>query len=169
MSLITLVLAEIYIVIYGGKLLSFVAFLKVFGLILLSVLSNSAFIYFIVSFFKSNNAFATASTIIGTLIGFLTGIYIPIGQLPSGVQFIVKFFPPSYSTVLFRKVMMEKPIDMIFGNLPAGSSTDFEKTFGIVFNFGDYIVEDWLSILIMVMIAIIFFGLSILRLNKKNK
>lgn len=81
-SLVTLVLIELYIVAYGGSLLPFTSLLKVVGLILLSVLSSSAMVFFITSFFKSMNAFSTASTILGTLIGFLTGIYIPIGVLP---------------------------------------------------------------------------------------
>jgi multidrug/hemolysin transport system permease protein len=72
MTLITHVLAEIYIVASGGSLLGAAAFLKVVGLVLLLTMTNTTLVLFLVSFFKSLNAFATASTIIGTLIGFLT-------------------------------------------------------------------------------------------------
>ncbi|MFA5742056.1 MAG: hypothetical protein WC874_04175, partial [Candidatus Izemoplasmatales bacterium] len=52
MSLLTLVLAEIYIVAQGGYLLSVLALLKTIGLIVLSVVTSSAMIFFFVSFFK---------------------------------------------------------------------------------------------------------------------
>ncbi|MEA5026700.1 hypothetical protein SDC9_154060 [bioreactor metagenome] len=86
MSLITLVLAEVYIVANGGNILSMSASIKVIGMIILGTFTNCAIVLFIVSFFNSVNAFSTASTIIGTLIGFVTGIYLPIGNLPSAVQ-----------------------------------------------------------------------------------
>ncbi|WP_242850114.1 ABC transporter permease, partial [Clostridium polynesiense] len=102
MSFLTFILAEIYIVSSGGELLSAVEMAQASGLILLNVLSSSAMIFFIVSFFNSNSAFSTASTVIGTLIGFLTGIYIPMGSLPESVQTVIKLFPVSHGGVLFR-------------------------------------------------------------------
>ncbi|MEG0693711.1 MAG: ABC transporter permease, partial [Oscillospiraceae bacterium] len=104
MSLITTVLAEIYVVVNGGELMDLTTLVKVLGLILLATITNSAMVLFVVSFFKSSNAFATASTIIGTLIGFLTGIYLPIGNLPETVQWVVKCFPVSHAAALFRQV-----------------------------------------------------------------
>ncbi|MEA5040191.1 MAG: ABC transporter permease, partial [Clostridiaceae bacterium] len=109
MSAVTFVLAEAYIVAYGGTLLGISAILRVFACILLAVLASSAMVFFLVSFFQSNNAFATASTVIGTLIGFLTGIYIPIGSLPASVQTAIRIFPVSHAGVLMRQIMMEAP------------------------------------------------------------
>jgi multidrug/hemolysin transport system permease protein len=98
-----LIVAEVYILANGGELMDPGTVFKVLGLILLSTFTNTSIVLFITSFFKSNNAFATASTIIGTLIGFLTGIYLPIGQLPDVVQWVVKVFPVSHSAVLFSR------------------------------------------------------------------
>ncbi|MBN2696103.1 MAG: ABC transporter permease, partial [Bacilli bacterium] len=112
MSLFTLVLAEIYIVMFGGELLSLTAFLKVIGLTVFSVCASSAIIFFVTTFIKSQNAFGTASTVLGTLIGFITGIYIPIGQLPGGVQTVIKIFPVSHAAVLLRQAMMNVAVDI---------------------------------------------------------
>jgi multidrug/hemolysin transport system permease protein len=38
-------------------------------------------------------AFGTLSTIVGTLVGFLAGIYLPVGAMPKGVQSVMKFIP----------------------------------------------------------------------------
>ena len=169
MCLVTLVLAELYILSNGGSLLGGMALIKVFGLILLSTFSNTAMVLFFVSFFKSNNAFATASTIIGTVIGFLTGIYLPIGQLPNAVQWIIRVFPPSHSAVLLRQVMMAEPLAATFAGIPAEYMESFKETMGVVFKFGDTTVTPLMSMGILVVSGLIFLGLSILSLSRKKK
>jgi len=169
MCLVTLVLAELYILSNGGALLGWAALLKVFGLLLLSTFSNTALVLFIVSFFKSNNAFATASTIIGTVIGFLTGIYLPIGQLPDAVQWVIRVFPPSHSAVLLRQVMMADPLAATFAGIPAEYLEGFKETMGVVFKFGDTTVTPLMSMGILALSGLLFLGLSILSLSRKKK
>lgn len=168
-SLIAFVLAEIYVVAYGGQLLSLLSFVKVLGLIVLSVISGSAMVFFMVSFFKSQNAFATASTVIGTLIGFITGIYIPIGALPEAVQFIVKIFPVSHSAALLRQVFMEQPIATAFADAPAEALESFNETMGVTYRFGDYTAGAGASIIVLIITTAVFYGLAILSLSRKNK
>ncbi|MNI20320.1 ABC-2 family transporter protein [compost metagenome] len=169
MSVVALVLVEIYIVASGGKLLSVVAFGKVFGLILVCTLVNTSIVFFVVSFFKSNNAFATASTIIGTLIGFLTGIYLPVGALPDGVQFVIKIFPVSHAVAIFRQVIMEAPLSEAFAGAPAETVVEFEKMLGVIYYFGDYKVTAWMSILVLILTTVVCFGLAVWNMTRKNK
>ncbi|NLA53473.1 MAG: ABC transporter permease, partial [Clostridiales bacterium] len=86
MSLITAALAIAFISLRGGALPVPSALLKTAGMILISTFSNTAMVLFLVSFISSNKAFSTVSTLIGTLIGCLTGVYVHIGQLPPTVQ-----------------------------------------------------------------------------------
>jgi len=169
MSLITLVLVEIYIIGNGGTLISFSTFIKVLGILILSTFANTSIMLFIVSFFNSNNAFSTASTIIGTIIGFLTGIYLPIGQLPKSMQWVVKLFPPSHSAVLFRQVMMEEPMAVSFAGAPEAVVTEFKEAMGVIYKMGDYEVSELTSILIVAGVGVIFFFLSLLKLSQKKK
>jgi multidrug/hemolysin transport system permease protein len=169
MCLVTLVLAELYILSNGGALIGAAALLKVLGLLLLSTFSNTALVLFLVSFFQSNNAFATASTIIGTMIGFLTGIYLPIGQLPSAVQWVIRVFPPSHSAVLLRQVIMTEPLAQTFAGVPAEYLEGFKETMGIVFKFGDTTVTPLMSMGILALSGLVFLGLSILSLSRKKK
>ena len=92
MSVVTLIISQIYLVYSGVDVLNFKELTEVFLIILMTSLSNSAMILFIVSLFSSEKAFSTASTIVGTLIGFITGIYLPISMLPDSVQIIVKLY-----------------------------------------------------------------------------
>lgn len=169
MSLITLVLVEIYIIGNGGTLISFSTFIKVLGILILSTFANTSIMLFIVSFFNSNNAFSTASTIIGTIIGFLTGIYLPIGQLPKGMQWVIKLFPPSHSAALFRQVMMEEPMAVSFAGAPEAVVTEFKEAMGVIYKMGDYEVSELTSILIVAGVGVIFFFLSLLKLSQKKK
>jgi len=168
MCVITFVLAEIYIVANGGELLPILSIVKIFGLILLSVLSSSAMMFFLVSFFSSTNAFATGSTVIGTLIGFLTGIYIPIGNLPDAVQLVVKIFPVTHAGVLFRQVFMSEPLETAFGDLPANAGASFKEELGIILKFGDQTFQAGGHILVLVGVTVIFFGLAVWNISRKK-
>lgn len=169
MTLIALILAELYIVAGGGSLLSLSALLRVIGLVIICTLSSSSMVLFIVSFFKSNNAFATASTIIGTLIGFLTGVYLPIGSLPASVQTVIKCFPVSHGAALLRQVMMEAPIAKSFNGAPAQSLNDFENMLGVTFKFGGTTVTPLTSVIILLLTAAVFYTLALLNLSRKQK
>ena len=169
MTLITFVLAELYIVGGGGAFLPFGSLIKMLLLLLLSALCNTAMVSFLISFFKSNNAFGTASSIIGTLIGFLTGIYLPIGMLPEGIQFVIKIFPVSHAALLLRQVMMEAPMQTVFAGAPAEMVEGFQQEMGVLFKMGDTYMTGLTSILILVGSALVFYALSIWRYSKKSK
>jgi multidrug/hemolysin transport system permease protein len=154
---------------YGGQMLSMASILKVLGVMLLSVLSSTAMVLFLVSFFKSSNAFATASSLLGTMIGFLTGVYIPMGQLPEAVQSIVKFFPVSHASSLFRQVMMDAPLQAAFAGAPKASAQDFQKMMGVSFQIGGAEVTMLTSALVLLGTAVVFFLLSTWNLSRKRK
>lgn len=169
MSVVTLILAEIYIVAYGGQLLTPMQLLQVLGLIVLSTFMNTALGFFLVSFFDSTSAFSTASSILGTLIGFLTGIYLPVGQLTEPVQYVIKIFPVSHSALLLRRVMMAEPMKATFMGAPADVIEDFERMMGTKFVFGSTALSPLFSIGIVIGVGILFYLLSILRFSRKQQ
>lgn len=169
LTVITFVLAEVYIVIYGGELLTIAAALKVILLIIFTTAASSIMMFYMVSWFKSINAFTTASILVGTLIGFLTGIYVPIGSLPKSIQTIIKIFPPSHSGVLFRRVMMEQPEKATFAGAPAAVLEEFRLNLGVSFKVGDTILSSFTSILYILIFMFFFFALSIIKISKKER
>ena len=169
MCVVALALCQLYLLSGGGTLFSGMQLLKIFALILLSTFSNTALVLFFVSFFQSNNAFSIASTIIGTVIGFLTGIYIPIGQLPAGVQTVIKFFPPSHSALLLRQVIMEDAFKTSFAGAPVEMANGLKEMLGVTFKFGDATVTPLISIAILVVAGIVFLGLAMLNLSRKKR
>ena len=168
MGVITLILAELYIVSGGGELLDAGAMLKTLGMIVFSTIANTSMVLLIVSFFKSANAYATACTVIGTLIGFLTGIYMPVGNLPEGVQWVVKCFPPSHSALLFRRIMMEAPVSQSFSGAPEEVADGFMHQMGVVFDFGGTDASPWVSVAVLAVSAAVFYALSVYVMSRKK-
>lgn len=172
-SILSLIFAEVFIVVNGGEMLKIIPFLKMLGLIAITVLSSSAMMYFVVCLFKSQNAFSAASTLIGTLAGFITGIYMPIGEFAKPVQYVIKAFPTSHAASLMRQVMMEVALPQSFAKVPDAARPEsismFEENMGIVFKFGDYYVEPWLNIVILAASVVLFYFLAIVLVSRKSK
>ena len=169
MSLLAFALAEVYIVVRGGVLLAPLPMLAMVGLIVLSSLCNTAMISFVISFFSSQNAFGTASSILGTLVGFLTGIYLPIGMLPAGVQLVIKIFPLSHAALLMRQVMMAVPMEKVFAGAPAVMTQGFMDEMGVVFQLNGQNMSTLLSLTILIGSTILFYALATLRFSHKSR
>lgn len=169
MSVVTLIISQIYLVYSGVDVLNFKELTEVFLIILMTSLSNSAMILFIVSLFSSEKAFSTASTIVGTLIGFITGIYLPISMLPDSVQIIVKLFPTSHGISILRQIFMKKQMDISFADVPTNYINEFKESMGVVYYINNKLVSNTTSVFILIASTIIFFFLAVLILYKKKK
>ena len=61
--------------------------------------------------------FGTLSTIIGTLIGFLAGIYVPPAAFSTRfAKIMISLFPVSYSASMLRRVFTADPLKKVFSN-----------------------------------------------------
>lgn len=169
LTLITLVLAETYIVFNGGELLTLINLFKVLGLIIFATASSSFMMFFIASYFKTVNSFGVASTVLGTMIGFLTGMYVPIGVLPGPIQTVIKIFPPSHTGLLFRRVMMEQAEKISFAGAPAEVLEKFRLDMGVMYKLGDFDFTVAMSVAYLLIITAIFFALSVWKISQKQK
>ncbi|MGI6168346.1 MAG: ABC transporter permease [Christensenellales bacterium] len=167
--LIALGLCQIYMAGNGFLLLSPLEFLKLLGVLIITVFSSSALMFFLISFIKTLNAYSTASAIIGTLIGFVTGVYMPIGMFPESVQTVIKLIPPSHGAMLMRQIMTSRPIEAGFVGAPAEALAEFRTQMGIDFVVGGEILPAWISILFLLAAGFLFFCLGLLKMRQKEK
>ena len=168
-SFIALVGCEIFIVSTGGQLLSIGDFIHVVGLLFLSVLLASVFNLFLVLFATTQNSFSTLSTLVGTALGFLCGVYVPIGALPSFAQNLIMYFPISHTTLLLRNAFMESSIAGVFEGVPASHVEEYKEMYGIVYDLHGNILSTSTSIIIILATILILAILSIILFKKKNK
>lgn len=169
MSVITLVIMNIYIALNGGDFLNLLAVLKILGIIALSTVANSAILLLLVSSLKNSSSFSTASSIIGTAIGFVVGAYIPIGSMPETIRFIVKCCPASHTAVILRQIMTKELMADSFKNVPSEFIDSFKQTLGITFKFGSVEISMLTSVLVLVLAIVLFYGLAILKFSFKKK
>lgn len=128
-TLVVIVVAEIYLVVLSkGEFLTLPQFGLLFVVSLLTVFCSSAFMFFIASFFRRIDTFSTVTAVIGPLIGFLTGCYVPIGSLPEGVQKVVEYFPLTSGIVLIRRILTEN----VFSSADKSAATMVKEELGIV-------------------------------------
>ncbi|MFC6334630.1 ABC transporter permease [Paenibacillus septentrionalis] len=167
-SIIALIGCEIYIVATGGAWLSFTAFIKVVGIILLSVLLASLFNVVLVMFVHTLNAFSTLSTIVGTLLGFLCGVYVPIGALPSFAQNVIMYFPISHTTLLLRNAFMDRSLAEVFAGAPAEAAGEYKLLYGVTYKLHGNMLNLSTSYMVIAVTIVVLAVLSIV-LFRRNR
>lgn len=165
----TLLIGELYIILKGGELLSFLAFIKVFGLVSLSVISFSGFLFVVIIFIKSNTALDLFHTITGTTIGFLAGIYVPLGMLSEGIATAIKLFPVAQSASVLRKVFMEKPLEIVFKGAPEPIVSEVREMFGVDLVIGEHLLSTPQILLIITGFGILCYAISIFIISKRKR
>jgi multidrug/hemolysin transport system permease protein len=168
MVMVNFVIGQIYVLSQGGELLGFIPTLKMLGLIIFSIMTFSSFFFYIAIFMKTRNAYGTLATLVGTFIGFLGGIYIPIGVLGKNVQTFMNALPTAHAVSIFRRVYMEGAIDFVFKGAPPGVYESYADLFGINVNLGTFSFESWHMLLSMAIFMMIFYVLSVLKLSRSK-
>ncbi|WP_042478936.1 ABC transporter permease [Bacillus ndiopicus] len=168
-SFIALIVCEIFIVATGGTWLSFSSFLKVIGILALSVLLASIMNVFFTLLVNTQNSFAALSTIVGTLLGFLCGVYVPIGALPGFAQNIVMYFPVSHTTLLLRNAFMENSLTQVFAGAPTEAIEQYKLIYGITYKLHGTMLSHATSYIIILSSIIILTILSISLFKRKHR
>jgi multidrug/hemolysin transport system permease protein len=168
MSVVTLAVSQLYILSQGGTMISLGNYGKILLVLLLAGFCNTSMVFFFAAFFTTETAFSAASTVLGTLIGFVTGIYIPIGVLPNSVQWVIKLFPTSHAVVVLRQILTEPVTAPYADTIPAAVMAEINRTVGIEYNFGDTPLPAYVSLLILAGVGVLFFLLSLIHVTRKR-
>jgi len=167
MSMIIFIVLIAYNAVIGGHVMSLPNMMMTTGVLLLSVLLNAFMIFFFTMYIKTNQAFGAISTILGTLIGFMMGIYVPMGNLPEQIQTLIRFFPQSHTTLLFRQLFIDGIADDAFAHIPADYLQEFQEATGVVYVINGYQLTMMDSVLILAGASVLFFFLSVLRMSRR--
>ncbi len=165
-SLFTLVLGQIVIVISDGSWFSFIQWIRIVGVLLLVSISSIMMMLFIISFINTESVLSFLSTIVGTLIGFVIGAYIPIGVMPSAVAIFSNLLPIAHGAALLRQVLMQPSIDVVFANAPVVALEQYNKFQGVELYLNDTKITGNIMIIYLIMSTIIFMALNVWRFKK---
>ncbi len=168
MCVLTVVIGEIYIGLTGGTVLSAAALGKVLLYIVINVFTSATMVFLIANFIHSQSAFGAVSTIIGTLVGFLAGIYLPIGMLPEKVQSVLKCFPLFHGCSFMRSIFTEEILSTTFSNCPEQMISGYKEYMGMTILYQDKVLSDTFQVAFMVISGIIFISIAAVLQKKRN-
>ncbi|MDE6213466.1 MAG: ABC transporter permease [Lachnospiraceae bacterium] len=155
MCILTLIMGELYMVFCGHPLLCAADCLKLCGMIVLNTFVYASLTYFMALFIHSESAWSSIMTIIGTLVGFVGAIYLPMSMLPAGVSRVLKCLPVLQGAAMMRMVCTKDAIDQTFAGLPEIAGDTFREQMGVSIFMGDREIVLFDQILFLVICAII--------------
>ena len=86
--------------------------------IFLSNMISSLLVVIVAILLKSQTSFSTFETLYGVVIGFFTGVYIPIGYYPDLIRNIFFYFPLCQTTSILRNMETKSVVTEILKNYP---------------------------------------------------
>lgn len=136
----------------------------IYGYLALSCLAFAALSAFAVTFVRTAGAYSALSTIVGTILGFLAGAYIPVGALPDGVRTVVTALPFMQASVPVRQQMTDESLMDMAGDQPEAVA-ELQDLFGITASVGEFTVTGpWVAAVLVAMTAL-FTVLAALRIR----
>ncbi|AIO18575.1 ABC-2 family transporter protein [Candidatus Izimaplasma bacterium HR1] len=168
MVMINLVIGQVYVLSQGGEFLSLIGYLELIGLVLLCIMAFSSFFFFLSLFIRTRNAYGMLSTLVGTFIGFLGGIYLPIGFFEGFFGKVMNSLPTAHAVALVRKVYMAGAIDKLFSGVPQSVYDDYAEFNGIEVVIGEYQMTTLHMVLSLVIFMVVFYLLSVWKLSKSK-
>ncbi|MDE7445361.1 MAG: ABC transporter permease [Lachnospiraceae bacterium] len=167
---LTLIITEVYGVIKGLDPFTFGVHMQLIGMIMVNSFTYATVVYFFAVISKTESAWSGLGTVVGTLVGFLGGIYIPIGSLSESIGNVMKCTPVIYGTAMFRSVMAKGIIDTTFADLPDEVTAGYRAVMGIdleLFGREVNVMEEGILILIFGAVFLVI-GTGMLKYGKKT-
>lgn len=155
MSLFTLAAGEVYMVLCGHTLLPADSLWKLTGMILLNAFVYAALSYLLAMLVHSNSAWGGLQTIVGTLVGFVGAIYLPVSMLPDGVMKVLKCLPVLHGAAMIREICIKEALDTAFFGLPEMAKDVFKEQMGVSIMIKDGKMESSQQILFLLLYGII--------------
>ena len=164
-----LVICLVWLAATGSWFLSVADVLVLLGTLVLSVLSSSTLLVFVVGFLRTEGAFTGLNVILGTVIGFLIGAYMPLSVFPTGVQYVTLFVPGSYSAGIFRNCFMNGALDNIAQNISPAFADALASQYALELNFFGTDMPAWVMAIVLGATVLLFAAANLLAAKFRKK
>ncbi|AOS72150.1 ABC transporter permease [Streptococcus gordonii] len=144
-------------------------YLKIFGIVSLSTVLSAAIVLPILAFIRTSSAFTTLSTIVGTFIGFISGVYLSIGSVGETLQQVMTWFPMTQVNALLKQVLMKDSIAQVFDSAPSSVVNEYKESYGVVLQnaSGDHLSNSFmLSYILVIILALLIIHFMIKKVKK---
>ena len=168
MSMLTLAVGEIYMMSQGWGLLPVSVLAAMCGMILLNTFVYASLGYLLALFIHSYSAWGGMLTIVGTLVGFAGGIYLPMSAFSERLQTVLKCLPVLQGISMMRRVCLEEITDTTFQGMPPMAVEIFQEKMGITLTAGEEIISFGAQFSILLLYGILAIGIAVI-LNKRRR
>lgn len=141
---------------------SMMDYFSILGIVSMGTVLSATIILPILAFIQTSSAFTTLSTIVGTFIGFISGVYLSIGSVGETLQRVMTWFPLTQVNALLKQILMKDAIDKVFDNAPSTVITNYKESYGIILQnaSGEHLSNQfmfaYISIIIVVLLGVHF-------------
>lgn len=168
LSVLTLAAGEIYMLTQGWGLLPAGVLASMCGMILLNAFVYASLGYLLAMFIHSYSAWGGILTIVGTLVGFAGGIYLPMSAFSEKLQTVLKCLPVLHGISMMRRVCLGEITETTFQGMPSQVVEIFQEKMGILLTAGEDAISMGASVFVLLLYGILAMGIAVM-INKKRK
>ncbi len=166
---IVYIASQVHLIVQGAPVPTLELAMQTVGRYLLTAFSFAALSSLVITFIKSNAAFTSLSVIIGTGIGFLGGIYVPLGIMSASVANVLNALPFAQAAVLLREPFVAVPLERIGEGQPAQVVEQLTETYGLQTIINDHILSSSTIAALLAIIGIVALTLATVQISRKLK
>ena len=132
-------------------------YLSILGVVSMGTVLAATIILPILAFIRTSSAFTTLSTIVGTFIGFISGVYLSIGSVGETLQQIMTWFPLTQVNAILKQILMKDAISKVFDYAPSTVITNYKESYGIILRnaSGEQLSAQFMFTYISIMIVVL--------------
>ena len=165
MTTVVFAVSLAYLALVDGVSLTAGQLARTYGYLVLSCIAFGALSAFVVTFVRTPGSFAALSTLVGTILGFAAGSYIPVGAFPEGVRNFVSALPFMQASMVVRREMTDGPLAAVTDQPEAVE--EVQRLFGITAYVGDWAVPTGYVLLVLAAMAVVFTALAAVRIRSR--
>ncbi len=180
LNIVCLFVAQSFIFVNGGYWLNIHSLIKVISLIAANTFSSTSIFFVVALLMKSPNVYNTLTGIVSAVVGFITGVFLPLGVFPEYIKKIFAIFPPHHGATMMRDVMTEAPLSGVFANvidqtvkgtfMTTKEIVDiYASENGITYVLDGNAVPLWVMLSVVIGSGILFLGIGIIIMKHKRK
>lgn len=166
-NFVMLVISFIIIGIATSYWISFLTFCEIVGALIITTIVSCSVMLLITTLVRSSSAMGVINGILGTILGFLCGIYMPYSNMGSAAKIIGSFLPFTHLTIWLKQIVLNNVFAQL--GLPSELSLSMQDMWFSAGNVGlaGLDVPLWGMILLCGLVACVCLIVSILLLRKK--
>lgn len=164
MTTVVLVLSVVYLGVVDDVWLPLDAVQRIAAIAALCCIAFTALSALAASFLKTSGAFSALSTVVGTVLGFIAGAFIPVGSLPTAVADFINSLPFGQAGMLLRREFTADTLTEMTGGV-SQADEQIRETYGIDAFVGDWLVPASFAVGALVVLAIVCTVLSAIRIR----